>query len=57
MYDLRHTYAATMMAEGKEAYLFSRRMGHKNISTTINVYGHLSDETKKEVAQAINKYL
>lgn len=57
MYDLRHTYAATMMSEGKEAYLFSKRMGHKNISTTINKYGHLSEQVKKEVAQSTDKYI
>lgn len=57
MYDLRHTYAATMMSEGKEAYLFSQRMGHKNIQTTINVYGHLSNETRKEVAKTTDKYI
>ena len=57
MYDLRHTYAATMMAEGKEAYMFSKRMGHKNIGTTINKYGHLSEQIKKEVAQSTDKYI
>ncbi len=57
MYDLRHTYAATMMSEGKEAYMFSKRMGHKNIGTTINKYGHLSEQIKKEVAQSTDKYL
>lgn len=57
MYDLRHTYAATMMSEGKEAYMFSKRMGHKNISTTINKYGHLSEKVKKEVAESTDKYI
>ena len=57
MYDLRHTYAATMMSEGKEAYMFSKRMGHKSIGTTINKYGHLSEQIKKEVAQSTDKYL
>lgn len=57
MYDLRHTYAATMMAEGKKEYLFSKRMGHKNIQTTINVYGHLSEEIRKEVAESTDKYI
>lgn len=57
MYDLRHTYAATMMSEGKEAYLFSQRMGHKNIKTTIDVYGHLSNEIRKEIAQSTDKYI
>ncbi len=57
MYDLRHTYAATMMMEGKEAYLFSKRMGHKNIQTTINKYGHLSERVRKEVANSTDKYI
>lgn len=57
MYDLRHTYVANMMAEGKEAYLFSKRIGHKNISTTIDIYGHLSNKTRKELAQATDKYI
>jgi len=57
MYDLRHTYAATMMSEGREAYLFSQRMGHKNIQTTINVYGHLSNDIRKEIATVTDKYI
>lgn len=57
MYDLRHTYVANMMSEGKEAYLFSKRIGHKNISTTIDIYGHLSNKARKELAQATDKYL
>ncbi len=57
MYDLRHTYAATMMAEGKEAYMFGKRMGHQSINTTINKYGHLSEKIKKEVAQSTDKYI
>ena len=56
MYDLRHTYAATMMSEGKDVYMFSKRMGHKNINTTIDVYGHLSNQTRKEMAQSTDKY-
>ena len=36
-----------MMSKGKEAYIFSKRMGHKNINTTINVYGHLSNKVRK----------
>lgn len=57
LYDLRHTYVATMMSEGKELYLFSPRIGHANYSTTVNKYGHLSTKVRKEVAQATDKYL
>lgn len=57
LYDLRHTYVATMMSEGKELYLISPRIGHKNYSTTVNKYGHLSSKTRKEVAEITDKYI
>lgn len=57
MYDLRHTYVATMMLEGKELYHFSKRLGHSNYSTTVNKYGHLSTQVKKELAKITDKYI
>lgn len=57
MYDLRHTYVATMMSEGKELYYISGRIGHSNYSTTVNKYGHLSNEKRKEIATLTDKYI
>ncbi len=57
LYDLRHTYVATMMYEGKELYQISNRIGHSNYSTTVNKYGHLSTEIKKEIANSTDKYI
>lgn len=57
LYDLRHTYVATMMAEGKELYLISERLGHTSFSTTVNKYGHLSNQIRKEIAEVTDKYL
>lgn len=57
LYDLRHTYVATMMAEGKPLYQVSPTIGHKNHATTVNKYGHLSTDVKKELANTIDKYL
>mgnify|MGYP004728839037 CR=1 FL=1 len=51
LYDLRHTYVATMMNEGKELYLISERLGHTSYSTTVNKYGHLSNKIRKEMAE------
>ena len=56
MYDLRHTYVATMMMEGKELYHISERLGHINYSTTVNKYGHLSNQVRKEIAEITDKY-
>ena len=57
MYDLRHTYVATMMEEGKELYHISSRIEHSNYSTTVNKYGHLSDKTRNEIAEITDKYI
>ena len=56
LYDLRHIYVATMMTEGKELYHISERLGHTNFQTTVNKYGHLSNEVRKEVAKVTDKY-
>ena len=56
MYDLRHTYVATMMSEGKELYHISERIDHSDYSTTVNKYGHLSTKTRKEIAAITDKY-
>lgn len=57
LYDLRHTYVATMMMEGKELYLISQRLGHSSYNTTVTRYGHLSNETRKEIAKITDKYI
>ena len=57
MYDLRHTYVATMMGEGKELYHISSRIGHNSYSTTVNKYGHLSIKKRKEIAEVTDKYI
>lgn len=57
MYDLRHTYATMMMNENIETYLFSTRMGHSNIKTTIDKYGHIPKQKRKEIAKITDKFL
>lgn len=57
MYDLRHTFATTMMTEGWDMYAISNRLGHTNIQTTINVYGHITEEVKKRMAETTDKYI
>lgn len=57
MYDLRHTYVATMMMEGKELYYISQRIGHSSYNTTVDKYGHLSNKTRKEIAELTDKYI
>lgn len=57
LYDLRHTFVALMMYEGKELYQIQQHLGHSNFSTTANEYGHLATEIKKGIAKSADKYL
>ena len=57
MYDLRHTFVATMMLEGKQLYQISEKIGHSSYQTTVDKYGHLSTELKKEIAKVTDKYI
>lgn len=57
LHDLRHTYVATMMMEGKELYHISQRIGHSSYNTTVDKYGHLSNKIRKEIAEITDKYI
>lgn len=56
MYDLRHTFVTTMMAEGVDISIISPYIGHNNISTTSNEYGHITNEVKRKIANIASKY-
>jgi integrase len=43
-HDLRHTFASTALAEGVPISEVSRWLGHKSITTTVDLYGHLVPE-------------
>ncbi|MCZ8513893.1 site-specific integrase [Paenibacillus filicis] len=39
-HDLRHTSATLLINQGVHAKIISQRLGHSNINTTMNIYGH-----------------
>jgi integrase len=41
-HDLRHAYATLMLEEGEELAIVSRTLGHADLSTTADVYAHLT---------------
>jgi integrase len=40
-HDLRHTYAALLIAAGAHPKYIQSQLGHASITTTLNTYGHL----------------
>ena len=54
-HDLRHTYAALMVAAGAHAKLLQAQMGHSSITVTLDLYGHLYPEMAAPVAAALDR--
>lgn len=57
-HGLRHTHATLLLAEGVDVKTISQRLGHADITTTLNVYAHVVtelDEKASEVFEKISK--
>lgn len=53
-HGLRHTAATLLIKEGLHAKTISSRLGHSNINTTMNIYGHALKSADKEAADKLN---
>lgn len=54
IHALRHTLATRLLENNVNIKYVSHILGHKNITTTYNIYSHVLDDSKKEVAGMIN---
>lgn len=52
--DPRHTHAALMIKAGVRIEVVSRRLGHKSIQTTMDLYGHIDRQQHDEAAMAFD---
>ncbi|GAB6926046.1 tyrosine-type recombinase/integrase [Paenibacillus sp. JCM 10914] len=53
-HDLRHTSATLLINKGVHAKIISERLGHADITTTMNVYGHALQEADKIAAEKLD---
>ena len=54
-YDLRHTHASLLIAEGVHPKKIAERLGHSSIKLTMDLYGHLFEGSDKESADRMQK--
>lgn len=54
IHALRHTLATRLLENNVNIKYVSDILGHKNITTTYNIYSHVLDDSKKAVAGMIN---
>lgn len=45
-HGLRHSHCSVLLSEGISIHYISKRLGHKNINVTLEVYSHLLEEQK-----------
>lgn len=53
-HDLRHTNATTMIESGVDVKTVQTRLGHSDISTTLNIYTHRTKAMDTNAAQKID---
>jgi len=54
-HDLRHTHATLLLQEGIHPKLVSERLGHSQISITLDTYSHVTRGMQREVAATVDK--
>jgi len=50
-HDLRHTHASLLLLQGVHPKIVSERLGHSNISITMDTYSHVLPSLHREVAE------
>jgi len=56
-HELRHTAGSLLLNKGLSIKQIQEYLGHEQVSTTLDIYGHLSFEGKKEAADTIGSLL
>lgn len=54
-HDLRHYVATRLLGAGIDIRTVAGRLGHRNASTTLNVYSHFLPEADRDAANALGK--
>jgi integrase len=52
---LRHYVATRLLGAGIDIRTVAGRLGHRNASTTLNVYSHFLPEADRDAANALGK--
>jgi integrase len=56
-HDLRHTYATAALEGGVAMKVVSERIGHSNVSFTMQTYAHVRADADHEAAQQAADFL
>ncbi len=56
-HDCRHTHASLLLADGEQLHVVQQRLGHRDATTTANIYGHaIPGQQKAAIDRFESKY-
>ena len=56
-HDLRHTHATQLLKAGVHPKVVQERLGHANVSITLDIYSHCTANMQQEAAEKIDEAL
>ncbi len=56
-HDLRHTHATLLLKDGIHPKVVQERLGHSNISMTLDTYSHVTPDMQEKAALALEQVL
>lgn len=57
LHDLRHTYAVASLRAGDDPKTVSENLGHATVAFTLDIYGHVTEQMKKDSARRMQAYI
>ena len=54
-HDIRHTHATQLLADGVHPKVAQERLGHSTITTTMDLYSHVTDTMQADAATRLDK--
>lgn len=56
-HDLRHTFASLLLEAGESPKVIQELLGHSTITTTLDIYAHVTRQTKVKATSKLDKML
>jgi len=57
VHDLRHSYAVAAIRAGDDIKTVQGNLGHATASFTLDVYGHVTEEMKRDSAERMDRFI
>ncbi len=57
LHGFRHTHATLLLSAGASIKEVQNRLGHSDVTTTLNIYTHLTRQDQKETIQKLVRFL